>query len=334
MIKAISYPRAAVVGNPSDGFFGKTIAFPFSNFQVEARLTVRDSIVISQGEDGTNLGLAALYQAYLQKGVDKKNPLLSASVKRFYEYCQTESIDLHDEGFEIEFESTIPREVGLAGSSAIITAIFRTLLAYYRVDIPRELLANLILEVETLELGISAGLQDRVVQVYEKPVYMDFDKELMAERDYGEYEVLAPELFQNIYIAYRRTGAESSDIVHNDLGSRYQMGDQKVHGVMKELSSLTESFLDELKGGGSSVRISEYMNRNFDLRQSICAISRNNLEMIDIARSEGASAKFTGSGGAIIGVFESQDMYERLKASFLEKDIQIFEPTIVSTETW
>lgn len=333
MIKAISYPRAAVVGNPSDGFFGKTIAFPFSNFQVEARLTAADGIVISSSEGGTHTDLEAFYREYLQSGADENNPLLSATVKKFFEYCQTGDISLHDKGFRIKFDSTIPREVGLAGSSAIITAIVRTLLAYYKVDIPRELLANLILEVETQELGISAGLQDRVVQVYEKPVFMDFDKNLMTQRGYGEYIVLSPELFQNIYIAYRREGAESSDVVHNDLGSRYRSGDQKVHTVMTELASLTQAFLGELEGERNPVHLSEFMNRNFDLRQSICAISSNNLEMIETARSEGASAKFTGSGGAIIGVFKSEVMYERLKASFSEKGIQIFKPTIVNTET-
>ncbi|MFO8143540.1 MAG: hypothetical protein R6T78_02560, partial [Dehalococcoidales bacterium] len=31
-------PRAALIGNPSDGYFGKTIAFTFSNFQADVTL--------------------------------------------------------------------------------------------------------------------------------------------------------------------------------------------------------------------------------------------------------------------------------------------------------
>ena len=31
IIEAYSYPRAAVIGNPSDGYFGKTIAFVFKS---------------------------------------------------------------------------------------------------------------------------------------------------------------------------------------------------------------------------------------------------------------------------------------------------------------
>jgi glucuronokinase len=38
IIKTHAYPRAALIGNPSDGYFGKTIAFTFSNFQAEVTI--------------------------------------------------------------------------------------------------------------------------------------------------------------------------------------------------------------------------------------------------------------------------------------------------------
>jgi hypothetical protein len=40
MIETTAYPRAALIGNPSDGYFGKTIAFTFKNF--EARVQLRE----------------------------------------------------------------------------------------------------------------------------------------------------------------------------------------------------------------------------------------------------------------------------------------------------
>ena len=41
---------------------------------------------------------------------------------------------------------------------------------------------TLALNVEMTELFIQAGLQDRVIQVYEGLVYMDFDKELFDKQ--------------------------------------------------------------------------------------------------------------------------------------------------------
>ena len=38
IIKTRSFPRAALVGNPSDGYHGKTIAFVFSNYHAEVQL--------------------------------------------------------------------------------------------------------------------------------------------------------------------------------------------------------------------------------------------------------------------------------------------------------
>ena len=331
MIKAVSYPRAAVIGNPSDGFFGKTIAFPFDNFRVDARLTERQGIVVG---DSVYNSLEAFNAAYSSSGPDPEHPLLSAALRRFYQYCQAHDISLLDRGFEITFESSIPREVGLAGSSAIIRAIMSTLLSYYEVTIPRELLANLILEVETVELGIGAGLQDRVVQVFEKPVYMDFNKKHMEAHGYGKYEVLSPTLFQNLYIAYRAESAESSEVVHNDLGARFRNGDPVVREAMKEFARLTDAFLAELRGNADTKILGACMDQNFDLRASICAISSNNLEMIEVARKMRASAKFTGSGGAIIGVYHSDEMYDALEVAFEQKGIQIFKPSIVNTDSW
>jgi glucuronokinase len=46
---------------------------------------------------------------------------------------------------------------------------------------------NLVLSVERDELGINAGLQDRVIQTYTGLMYMDFGRELMSSRGYGDY---------------------------------------------------------------------------------------------------------------------------------------------------
>ena len=46
---------------------------------------------------------------------------------------------------------------------------------------------DFILDVEVGELNINAGLQDRVVQVYQGLVYMDFSRDIMDSRGHGEY---------------------------------------------------------------------------------------------------------------------------------------------------
>ena len=53
--------------------------------------------------------------------------------------------------------------------------------------------------------------------------------------------------------------------------------------------------------------------------------------MVEIARSVGASAKFTGSGGAIIGTYKDEEMFEKMKVLFKESKIDIIKPDIVTS---
>lgn len=76
-------------------------------------------------------------------------------------------------GFRLSYETTIPRQAGLSGSSAIVSAALACLEAHYGAPfaLPKALRPHLVLQAEAA-LGITAGLQDRVVQTYEGLVYM------------------------------------------------------------------------------------------------------------------------------------------------------------------
>lgn len=78
-------------------------------------------------------------------------------------------IQLNHRNFTLEYDTNIPRQVGLAGSSAIVTATLKCLMDFFDIteqDMPKEIRPKFILDVEKEELKINAGLQDRVVQVY------------------------------------------------------------------------------------------------------------------------------------------------------------------------
>jgi glucuronokinase len=93
------------------------------------------------------------------------------------------------------------------------------------------------------------------------------------------------------------------------------------------LTELVASAIRERKFG----KIPALLNRNFDLRCEVCsdAISSKNMQMVKVARSCGASAKFTGSGGAIIGTYEDEKMFEAMKAAFRESRVELLKPSIV-----
>jgi glucuronokinase len=199
---------------------------------------------------------------------------------------------------------------------------------FYKVEIPLHFMANLVLSVETEELGIGAGLQDRVAQAYEVPVFMDFDREIMESRNYGIYEPVEKKHLQNLYIAYQNDLSEGSEVVHNDFRERYNFGVKEVVEAIDSWSEITIQGRKALETGDRE-KLNQLINQNFDLRRSVMNISSMNIEMVELARSAGASAKFTGSGGAIIGTFEDNRMYENLKEALGKKNIAIIKPEIL-----
>lgn len=331
IIRRKAYPRVGLVGNPSDGYYGKTIAFSFSNFcaQVVLYETPALEILPNVRDHSRFASIHALAEDVNAFGYYGGIRLMKATIKRFSDYCLEKGIELHTRNFTTHYESDIPHLVGLAGSSAIITACMRCLMTFYGVTIPKPELPNLILSVENDELGISAGLQDRVAQVYQGLVYMDFDRALMAKQGHGRYQDLDAGALPPLYVAYRVDLSEGSEVFHNNIRYRFEKGDPEVLAAIEHWASLTDrvkSCLCERRGA----EIGALMDENFDLRAKLYRLSRGNLQMVEIARSVGASAKFTGSGGAIVGTYEGEDMYAALEGKMKTAGIRVLKPAIVS----
>src|SRR4030042_755633 len=225
-----AYPRVGLIGNPSDGYFGKTISFTFSNFYAEVVLyeTPELEILPSEKDHSRFDSITDIVKDVKLHGYYGGIRLLKATIKKFHDYCKENQVKLHKKNFTIRYASNIPHGVGVAGSSAIITGCLRALMAFYGVSIPKYTQANLILSAEVDELHIAAGLQDRVIQVYEGLVYMDFSKEIMDRQGYGDYEQLDPELLPKLYVAYHENLSEPTEVFHNNIRERFRRGDKEV----------------------------------------------------------------------------------------------------------
>ena len=57
-------------------------------------------------------------------------------------------------------------------------------------------------------------------------------------------------------------------------------------------------------------------------------ISESNYELVNTARKCGASAKFSGSGGAIIGIYEDDDMLRKLIVELRKINARVIKPYI------
>ena len=333
IVKARSFARAGLLGNPSDGYFGKTLSFAFANFGVDLTLTESSRMRFVPGEvdDAMFDSPEQLVHDLRIFGYYGGIRMLKAVSKLFFEYCMERGIPIPRRNFTAEYKINVPRLVGLSGSSAICSSMLKALMKFYEVSIPEEYAPTLCLEAERDELGINCGYQDRVIQMYNGLVFMDFNKDHLEEHGYGRYERLSPSLLPNLYVAYDPNRAEESGKAHKKVKKLFEQKSPNVLSAMSEFADIAQKGRDALVSGHQE-EIASLIDANFDLRDSIFNVSEENRRMITVARSVGVSAKFAGSGGAIVGTFEDDAQFERLTSVLSEIGCKTLKPAIVEQD--
>jgi glucuronokinase len=74
--------------------------------------------------------------------------------------------------------------------------------------------------------------------------------------------------------------------------------------------------------------LNRLIDSNFDLRAKLYRISPGNLEMIEAARSEGVTANFAGSGGAITGCYPNEATYQTLRDKMRSLGVAVVKPIV------
>ena len=317
LIRKRAYARAGLIGNPSDGYHGKTISVSVHNFHAEVVLYEWDTldIVLASNDRARFASIYDLAKDVKSHGYYGGIRLIKATIKCFVEYCQSRDIKLHGRNFSIRYQTNVPRQVGMAGSSAIIVATLRCLMEFYGVEVPKVAQPSFVLSVEREELNIAAGLQDRVIQIYEGLVYMDFAparEQIVEDFACYYYEPMEPALLPPIYLAYHDNLSEPTEVFHNDIRGRFNRGEEKVVNAMKHCAKLAEDGRAALLARDYE-QLGRLINENFDTRRTIYQLPPWQMEMVTVARSCGASAQFTGSGGAIIGIYSDEAMFEQVR---------------------
>jgi glucuronokinase len=329
IIETRAFARAGLLGNPSDGYFGKTISIIVRNFGAQVTLYQTPELIIEEQEVDINKfrNIHQLVDSVRLTGYYGGTRLVKAAIKKFWEYCSENNIRIENKNFTIRYKTSIPRQVGLAGSSAIITATMRALCQFYNVDIPIHLFPSVVLSAEVDELGINAGLQDRVIQAYEGCVFMDFEKENLLKNKYGRYKRIDTQLLPRLYLAYKTDLSKVSGKVLNNIKQKYDSGDKLVIETLKKIADCAEKGKEAILNKDYET-LNSLINLNFDLRCKIMNISESNMELVHTARNCGASAKFSGSGGAIIGIYKDDSTLQRLIVDLKKINARVIKPYV------
>jgi glucuronokinase len=299
--------RAGIVGNPSDGYGGRVVATTIGQLCAQVTASVAERPADEPG-DGAALLAAA-------RGVAEEWLTADAAV----EVIPT----------TLTFTTDIPRQVGLAGSSAIAIGVIEALAELHGVEPEPTTVARLALRTEVDVLGIAAGPQDRVVQAHRGVLDMQFGEMQFRDTDVAEagparshtrspesgsdpmrfagawdparYRRLPEAALGDLVVAWHPDPGDPSGVVHGDLRARWDAGDPDVHEVMASLADLAGRAADVLRSGSRDA-LAPIIDEACRLRRRLWTFSAVDEQLLAVAERADAAATLAGSGGAIVAV--------------------------------
>jgi glucuronokinase len=275
--------RAALAGNPSDLYGGAVVAVPLDDLVACASVEAGDRFEIRTA-DGE---LRRLIRATVDAFVGAVAPIGDVAVSA---------------------TTTIPRSVGLAGSSALIISVLRALAGSVAHRFGAIELAELALAIERDRLGIEAGLQDRLVQAVGRPVAMSFDP--------VAFRILECPVDLPLFVAWSSTGSETSDTVHRSLRRRFDGDDGHVGASMAGLAAQARRAGTAIEAGDLD-ELGAAMNRTFEIRSMMIDIDPVTLALAERAAALGAAVNSAGSGGSIVGLARDGQHLAETEASYV-----------------
>jgi glucuronokinase len=297
IIHTEAHARAGLLGNPSDMYGGRVISFLLRDFVARVTLWESPSLIVKlhpEHDRAEFSDLADLVGSVERHGYYGMQRVVFAACKRFVDYAGQRSIRL------------------------MIIATLRALLKFYRIParkVPARKLAELALSVETEELGIAAGLQDRVVQSYGGLTYMDFSG---GKGEYTRLSSRSLPRFGLAYLAEDHFGTLESGRVHSEVRYRWERGDTVVRKSIKEIARCALLGRRALTAGDHR-KLGRLMDRNFDLRRGLFgdeALGAHNVRLVEIAREQGFAAKLPGSSGAALILLGEGEAEEALVEAY------------------
>lgn len=286
MIKASAPGRAGIIGNPTDGYGGTVISCSLKE------------------------------QAYAT--VDKADKLILETEKRTLVVEKGEDLELRGDVFDIpraiihyfrlgkaklriKFWSEIPRQAGLAGSTAILVSILGALLKYKGLRYNKYQFAEVARIIELDNMKIQCGYQDAYMCTFGGLNYMDFrTKEYYKELERELYATIEPlhSFVNHLPFLLAHTGVRRvSGEVLKPIREKWLEGDHLVREGYERVAHLAREGKKALLNQDWG-RLGRLMNENHTIQQRLGASGEANDRLIEVARRHGAmGAKLAGAGG-------------------------------------
>ncbi len=310
-IRASAPGRAGIVGNPTDGYGGAMLACTIGH---------RSFCEITPGEGLIQLKLAEEEVALAgpeelalgpQRGLPERTP---ADVARAaFRYFLARGYQWPAQGFTLTADTDIPMQAGLAGSTAITTAILGALAAWFGASPGLHESAEAVRIIEHQIMGQTCGYQDQYMACFGGVNFIDFAGKEWQRQDetepFATVEPLEGKVDLSKFAVVHTGVRHDSTSVHKPIRERWETGEAEVVESYREITRLARLGKKALLLGDWA-GLGKLMNENHALQRGLGGSGEINEHYINLALAEGAwGAKLAGAGqgGTIILLHETPE---------------------------
>jgi galactokinase/mevalonate kinase-like predicted kinase len=300
-IRATAPGRCGIIGNPTDMYGGSVLSCSIPR-RATVTLTACDRLTLETGGQTHELRDRTGFHIRGDR-FDVPRAVLS-------------HLRLYDLPVRLTYDSAIPYQGGLSGSTALVAATLRVILRHQGVSYHQHHFAELVRYVELNRMGIVCGYQDAYMVTFGGLNYMEFrDKEFyraVADEPYATIESLSALAPAMPFILAHTGMRHHSGAVHKPLRDRWLDGEQAVVEGYLRIGKLARegkrAFLD-----GDWERLARLMTENHAIQRELGGSGPENEVLIEAALDAGAlAAKLAGagSGGTIIALHPQPESLE------------------------
>lgn len=281
--------RCGLIGNPTD-MYGGTVISCSTQERAYCKIYPHNALII-ENDDGQSQMIRTKSDLSLR---DDRLDLVRAVLQG----C---NLDPEAHQFHLVTSTEIPMQAGLAGSTALVAAIFGALAYQVGQSLGLHAMAEAIRKIEYEIVGVICGFQDQYMAVFGGLNYIDFrdkNSHLPIDRQpLATVEPLSIHIKTNLPILLAHTGVKHhSGTTHRPVRQRWLEGDKEVRNAYARLQSLTRFSKAALLAGDWEA-MAEAMNENMTIQQHLGASGEACDHLAKVARANGAiAAKLAGAG--------------------------------------
>ncbi len=290
--------RAGIIGNPTDMYGGSVLS---CSVEMRARVVITPCDALTLATNDQECRITG--RADLRPQGD-----LFDVARAVLDYLRLPRLDCR-----VEYESEIPLRSGLSGSTALVVALLRGLLAWQDQFPSLYRLAEMARYVELNHLKVVCGYQDAYMCTFGGLNYMDFrGKQFYREAEaelFATIEPLSPYVNRLPFVLGYTGVQHSSGAVHKPIRERWLEGEPEVVAGYERITEIARMGKKALLLEDWPL-LGELMNENHAIQRDLGGSGESNERLIAAALRAGAlGAKLAGAGdgGTIIALWPDDD---------------------------